>query len=109
MTTINYATVENAAAGYTQVEWAGLASGDDGQIFDCAGLELASVQTFGSFGGTMKVEGSNEVTPSSFSEVYSTGGNDMVGYEPGRHMKAIRPVFSGGGAGTGKVALFLHR
>jgi hypothetical protein len=109
MATINYTVSENIPAGYTKVEWAGLAPGDDGQIFASAGLELASLQTFGSFSGTVRVDGSNEITPASFSEIYSTGGKDMIGLaDRASFVGAVRPVFVGGGSGSASFALFFR-
>jgi hypothetical protein len=108
MATINYTVSENVAAGYTLVEWAGMGAGDDGQIFDCSGLELASIQTIPS-SGTMTVEGSNQISPANFGVIYSTGGQDMVGKSDAvsaSRMRAIRPRTTGGGS----VALFFaHR
>jgi hypothetical protein len=66
MATINYTTQADIDAGLVRVEWDGLASGDDGQPFDCMGLSIASVHYWGDFNsntGKITIMGSNKLSP----------------------------------------------
>jgi len=74
MATINHTIESDIDAGYVKVQWVGMAPGDDGQPFDCAGLALASIHYWGDFNsntGHMLIYASNEQSPSlaNFSEM----------------------------------------
>lgn len=43
MATINYTAEYDLAGGSVKVEWTGLGSGDQGQVFDGKGLRLQSI------------------------------------------------------------------
>jgi hypothetical protein len=72
MATINYTSEVNLDGGFVKVEWAGLATDDDGQPFDCSGLRLASIHYWGNFnpgsGGKLTLMASNQISPSDFGE-----------------------------------------
>lgn len=42
MATINYTADYDVAGGAVRVEWANLSGGDQGQVFECVGLENVS-------------------------------------------------------------------
>lgn len=96
MTTINYTTDINPYTGIVTVEWAGLTAGDEGQAFDCRGLEFASVQYSGSFnGGNVSFRASNEITPTNFAEVLgggSAGIQARIDGIPFMYLGAVKPV-----------------
>lgn len=111
MATINYTTDLNAASGAVKVTWSGMAGGDVGQVFDCAGLKLGSVQYFGTFnGGDAQLQASNEVSPTTFITVNNKGEpaieteiNDIPTL-----LGAVRSAFSGSGGSITVAALFVR-
>lgn len=111
MTTINYSAEYNVAAGYVKVEWPGMAEGDVGQPFECAGLRIASVHTWGTFsGGTVTVQGSNKITPGDYQELYQIAGATI--YDPSTDEKTqfiatVRPIVTGGSGNSVGVAILL--
>lgn len=107
MATINYTSV-SVASGFLKVEWSGLSSGDDGQPFDCNGLEIASFHAFGTFSGNVTLQGSNEITPSDFADMVSVGTPRLEPLGNAAHfVGSVRPNFASGGSGTLNMALFL--
>jgi hypothetical protein len=75
MATINYVADTNLDGGYVKVEWPNMATDDDGQPFDCAGLRLASAHYWGDFnqslpggGGKITLMACNQITPTDFGE-----------------------------------------
>ena len=93
MATINYTSEENVIAGIVKVEWAGLSANDDGQMFDCTGLKIASVHTGGNFGsgGNLYLHASNELSPSSFLQ-WQKIENPSIGELNYPMFGAIKPV-----------------
>lgn len=111
MATINYSVEYNVVAGYAKVEWADLTPGDVGQAFDCAGMQVGSVHNWGDFGGgTIFIQGSNELSPANFKNIADFGQNDGVSdFEPQQTSAAvgsIRPTLVGG-SGTVSTAILL--
>jgi len=107
MATINYTADHDVAGGAVRVEWAGLSAGDQGQVFECAGLKLASIQYSGSFGGNVAVHASNEPTPTNFSQIHDVTSADMqltVENVSGPYVGAVKPV-AGGGVSAANVAI----
>ena len=111
MATINYTSDVNAASGAVKVEWPSMAGGDVGQPFDCAGLKLGSIQYFGNFnGGQVTFNASNEVTPTTYTEINNHGGAGVeapVSNEFAAFVGAVRPSFQGSGGSVTVAALFI--
>lgn len=110
MATINYTVEENAVAGYVKVEWDGLSANDDGQVFDCSGLQIASVHLFGNLNsGRFSIMASNQLTPTAFVEIYdgnnerlAVSGSPVLGY-----VGAIKPLADGSIVNAGATVIFL--
>lgn len=94
MTTINYTTEYNLSAGFVRVEWAGLSDSDEGQVFNCNGLRLVTIQYAGSFGdnGVVSLQGSNESSPANFRVLDSASASDLRNVELATLVGAIKPV-----------------
>jgi hypothetical protein len=109
--TINYTSDVNAASGAVKVTWSGMAGGDVGQVFDCAGLKLGSVQYFGTFNSnTITFKASNEVSASTYAEINNrsaAGLEDPVINGFSALVGAVRPEVSGSGGNVTVAALFV--
>jgi hypothetical protein len=109
MATVSYNSEVNLAGGYVKVEWPGLSAGDDGQVFNCAGLRLASIHYWGTFnGGHVKVSASNELSPSNFHDFYDNTSPDIkfqlaTGLDL-LYAGSVRPI-AGSGVGNAGVSL----
>src|SRR5688572_6861819 len=111
MATVNYTTDVNAASGAVKVTWPGMVGGDVGQVFDCAGLKLGSVQYFGTFNSnTITFKASNEVSPSTYIEINNrsaAGIEDPVVNNFPALVGAVRPEVSGSGGSLTVAAMFV--
>lgn len=99
MATINYTTESDVDAGSIKVEWSGMAPGDDGQPFNCQGLQLASIHYWGDFNsgaGLMSIMASNEISPTlaNFGEFAVSHAQRMQLYNDGQlaHLGAVLPL-----------------
>lgn len=111
MSTVSY-TAEVNVNGSVKVQWSSLSSGAEGEAFECAGLKLASVQYAGSFsgGGQISFQGSNEITPTNFSEIHNSGSATMQFSFSGVTqplVAAARPVVIGSVSNVTVSALFV--
>jgi hypothetical protein len=111
MATINYTSEVNLEAGHTKVEWAGIGPGDDAQPFVCNGLKLGSIQYSGNFSsGTVRINGSNELTPTNFGEfAFSTAPRLQVPADGPYFMGAVRPVVDANVTSIGVAIIFVPR
>ena len=98
------------------VTWPALANGDTGTAIRYSEYADRSVQVSGAFGGgTLTMQGSNDPTsPTNWSPLTDTLENDIA--KTGAAMEQIlqasawiRPILSGGAAGSVDVKLFLRR
>lgn len=109
-------TIETDENGFIKVQWADLASGDEGQVFDCSGLKLAYVQYRGAFNGDglVRFEVSDETPPITYAEMHNSGvhleGSVSMQVEMAggtlHEVKAIRPVVEGNVEAVTAIALF---
>ena len=109
MTTINYTSDVDAKTGLVTVEWAGLSAGDDGQEFDCHGLQVASCHMWGTFGGNLSVRASNELTPTNFTEIFGGGGPGIqarIDGIPFMYVRSIKPFALSGISSVGVSIIF---
>lgn len=113
MATINYTADISPTGGYARVEWATLADGDDGQLFDCAGMRIASVHAWGTYSGSnLDIEGSNRVSPADFKQLFQLqSGTFFKNPRDGNNIDfvgAVRPVLSGGSGNIGVAIMFVR-
>jgi hypothetical protein len=105
MATINYSIEQNLAAGYTKVEWAGMATGDVGQVFDCAGLRIACVHQSATLSGNVNIYASNQITPTDFGLILQM--NETSPRTPDqKEVGAVKPIITGTGTGITVAILF---
>src|SRR5688572_7728997 len=119
MATINYTSEANLEGGYVKVEWSGIGPGDDAQPFECSGLLLGSIHYWGDFGdprGTVRICGSNELTPTNFGEfAYSEHPRLQLPIETAQtgsgqyFMGAVRPLVDANVVSVGVAILFVKK
>ena len=72
--------VRDVSSGFgVAIGWTPLANGDDGQPWDTQDFSQVSVQVLGTFGaaGNLKIEGSNEVTPTNWALLNDVQGTAL--------------------------------
>jgi hypothetical protein len=107
MATINYIVEVNPAA--VKVEWSGLSASDQGQVFNCAGMRIASVQAKGNFnGGHTTLQVSNEVSPSTFFTVQDFDAPVVADPAAYAFVGAIKPVADASITSVGIAILFVR-
>ncbi len=91
------------------VGWEALANGDDGQPLDTQEFPDISIQVLGTFGagGNLKIEGSNEVTPTNWALLNDPQGNalDVTTAKIEQVLENVRWIRPRVSAGDGTTAL----
>lgn len=108
MATINLTRDVSSGFGVA-IGWTPLANGDDGQAWDTQDFRDVSVQVLGTFGaaGNLRMEGSNEVTPTNWATLADPQGNavDITAAKIEQLLENVRWIRPRATAGDGTTAL----
>jgi hypothetical protein len=109
MATINLVRDSLTTGFGVGIGWTPLANGDVGQEWDTQDFPDVSVQVFGTFGagGNLRIEGSNETTPTNWATLNDPQGNalDITGAKIEQVLELPRWIRPSVTAGDGTTAL----